>query len=280
MSIDLPKRYGYVHLLGKGGMGEVYLVEDRLKENQKVALKVVLREGKAPSDLYLFKKEFQRLAMIHHENIAPVYDFGVLPHQEGYYYTSQYISGKPFNKDFQPSSEEELLQILLSILNGLAYLHSQKILHNDIKGNNILLCPQGRTYQPVLIDFGLASKEEEDRDRALLAGTITHIAPERILSNPPSPASDLYSLGVTLYEVLTGRLPFLGQDSEILEQHLHHEPKDPRTIQPQISPFLAELVIQLLQKDPQKRPASAAKVWEWIMKKKRPFLSPQTFQDR
>jgi predicted Ser/Thr protein kinase len=264
----LPARFGryqFLRLLGTGGMGSVYLAHDP-QLDRLVAVKVPsLPTGPAAArdDLAArFLREARAAAGLRHPNLCPVYDCGEI---DGILYlTMAYIDGRPLSslvRPGEPLSQRQVVDLVAQIALGLQEAHEQGIIHRDLKPANVMINRKG---QPVVTDFGLA-RRAGGRDEArltqpgILVGTPAYMSPEQVAgSDPIGPASDLYSLGVILYELLTGRLPFDGPLATLLPRVLHEEPIPPSRWRPDIDPALERLCLQALAKTPAGRPASMA----------------------
>src|SRR5207248_7658566 len=155
---------------------------------------------------------------------------------------------------------ETALRIADEVCQGLEYAHSHQIVHRDLKPGNVWLTAEGRAK---LGDFGLAVATDRSRltQAGLMVGTVAYMPPEQALGGEVTPRSDLYSLGAMLYELATGRAPFVGDESvAIITQHLNVPPVAPSWHVPDLPPGLETLILRLLEKDPAKRPASGAAV--------------------
>jgi serine/threonine protein kinase/tetratricopeptide (TPR) repeat protein len=219
MSGLVGKRYQLQAELGRGGMGAVYRATDRLT-GQTVALKqvTVLTESLDPDDSIDFRlllaREFKILASLRHPNIISVLDYG-FDDQKQPFITMELLHGA---HDFLEAGYEQPLErqgeLLVHLLQALAYLHRRGILHRDLKPANVLVNAEG---QVKVLDFGLALEHEQSKE---LAGTLAYIAPELLRGEPASVAADLYSVGVMAYELLTGRHPFDTENAGQLISHI------------------------------------------------------------
>ena len=206
----INQRYRVIRELNAGGMGRVYLVEDHLQQQHLVALKF-LQEA-TTTRLAQFKEEFAVLEQLHHRNLVKVYDFGESSIPPGYYFTMEYVPGDDWGtlcsrQRTQAGGKtdlESIISILSQLCDVLQYVHEHGILHHDIKPNNIRVTPGGVVK---LVDFGLVRRVVSPTEEVSLRGTPAYIAPEVLRGEPATPGADLYALGVTLYEVLTGNLP-------------------------------------------------------------------------
>jgi serine/threonine protein kinase/tetratricopeptide (TPR) repeat protein len=246
-----PRLLGYELLreLGRGGMGVVYEAFDQ-KRQRKVALKTM--QGIDPRALLRFKQEFRSLAGLNHFNLVSLYE--LIGDGTHWFFTMEIIEGVSFlrfvrNDDTRRSRLRESLR---QLVRGVHFLHENGKLHRDIKPSNVLVTEQGRV---VLLDFGLTA--EMDRDRlhhsANLLGTVAYMAPEQAGRRALSPASDWYAVGVMLYEALTAKLPFDGDNHEILYVKQCQDPPPPTSWDAHIPPDLAELCMDLLRRDPHAR---------------------------
>lgn len=247
--------------IGSGGMGAVFLAEDTSLE-RIVALKVLPpAQARDPDVVMRFYQEGRACARLDHENIAQVYTIG---HDGRFHYIAfEFIAGKTLRQlvDERGSlSVAEAINYTLQIAAALVHAVSRGVVHRDIKPSNIIVTPQGRAK---LVDMGLARHFERGRDMTdgltqshMTLGTFDYISPEQA-RDPRSVdvRSDLYSLGCTLYHVLTGRPPFpSGTVIQKLLQHQEELPPDPRTINPAIPAGLSTIVMRLMAKDPARRP--------------------------
>ncbi len=234
--------------LGRGGMGVVYRALDR-RRGTTVALKTM--QGMDPRLLYRFKQEFRALAGFSHPNLIKLYE--LFAEGSVWFFTMELVEGTDFltylRADANPGlpfSEERLRSALR--------LHVASVLHRDIKPGNVRVSDQGRV---VLLDFGLAAELDtkgvhESTEQHLL-GTIAYMSPEQGAALPLSPASDWYSVGVMLYEALTGRLPFGGSAFQIISEK-GQKPQPPAELTPGLPEDLAALCADLLRRDPSQRP--------------------------
>jgi eukaryotic-like serine/threonine-protein kinase len=259
----VDNRYTRTRPLGSGGMAEVYLAHDEVLDRD-VAIKV-LKDQHAGNEEFvrLFRREATSAARLNHPNIVSVYDQG--RSEDGTYYIAmEYVPGGTL-KDrvlgegaLAPGAATEFAS---QIAQALGHAHERGVIHRDIKSRNILLTQAG--YAKVA-DFGIAraatATTTSSRPDPIL-GTPGYISPEQAMGKPAGPQSDLYSLGVVLYEMLTGTLPYGGEDpTSMAFQHVHGPLRSPREANPDIPEPLNALTTKLLAKDPEDRYASAVEL--------------------
>jgi eukaryotic-like serine/threonine-protein kinase len=247
----IGERYTLLDLLGSGLMGQVYRAHDA-ERGSDVALKI-LRDAE---DLLGLKHEFRSLADLRHPNLAALHELVVAPDLS--FLTMELVSGVDFVSWVRAREEgrvERLREALPQLLDGLEALHAAGRIHRDIKPSNVLVTAEGRV---VLVDFGLAFTRpllvSSRGGEAGFAGTPDYMAPEQLWGAPPSPASDAYALGATLFEALTGELPFRGDVQASLTNRASGAGPSPRERDPSVAADLDELVRGLLDSDPARRP--------------------------
>ncbi len=280
MAATINHRYRIISKLGQGGMGIVYLVRDPLRADQVMALKLVRTEHIGDRSMAQFKYEFATLGQLHHPNLVEVYDFGSIfnveelpeaEHLNAFYYTMQYVQGEDLLSLAQrhlkvPEAGQAvdyawLYEIVVQVCRALSYIHSRGLIHYDVKSRNILITPLS---QVKLMDFGLIG-EPRAGGQIKVRGTPDYIAPEMIRGGEVDQRADLYSLGVTLYEIVTGRLPFGDTSSIVLmRRHLEEQPELPSDLVSHVPQGLQNLIMKLLEKEPANRYASASQVIEAI----------------
>ncbi len=274
-----PQRLGKYELqeqLGRGGMGEVRKAFDT-QLHRHVAIKFLHADLRAnPDFVSRFTREAQVIASLHHPNIVQIYDFHV---SEGgddsdtlAYMVMDYVKGQTLAHYIQKTSRQkkfpsatEIVRLFTPIGLALDYAHQQGMIHRDIKPANILLDmrqtirnPMG---EPILSDFGLAKllNTESQTASGTLAGTPLYISPEQLQNHPVSNQTDIYALGVVLYEVVTGFPPFTGETlTGIMMQHLTRIPLAPHLQNSNLPPALSEVLLRSLAKDPRDRFSSAS----------------------
>lgn len=240
--------------LGVGGMGTVYRARD-LRDGKTVALKrVQLAGARRPERLLeLFEREYHSLAHLSHPAAIEVWEYGVDP--EGAYYTMELLQG-PQLRTCRDLPVPELCAILHGIASCLAVLHGRRLVHRDVTGRNIIVVAPGRAK---LIDFGALSPMGPV---SVLVGTPTHLAPETLLMQSLDGRTDLYSLGVVMYRMLTGRLPYRARSVQALRALWEHPPEPPHEVNPTIPEALSQLAMGLLSLDRDARPRDATEVME------------------
>ena len=253
--------YRILDQVGRGGMAVVYKAYQAALD-RFVAIKVPLADFQAnPEFLSSFNRETKIIAKLDHPNIVPIYDVNEF---EGTpYLVMRFVDGQTLrefsNKYKKPLRLPTLLTIMRAVTSALAYAHQKSVLHRDVKPSNILLGNDGNVY---LMDFGLARIVAEadltlSRDRVV--GTPTYISPEQAKGESLDERSDIYSLGIVLYEMLTGRVPFTGErPSVVVYHHISTPPPAPRKINPEISPRVEHVVLKALAKDRKDRFSSAS----------------------
>ena len=253
----LQNRYLIDSELGRGGMGVVYRATDRLLDRQ-VAVKVIADTGIGTSGKARLLAEAQSAARINHPNIVAVYDVG---EAEGItYLVMELIEGESLRKVSLRHDLQNSLRLAIQVCTALEQAHAQGVIHRDLKPENIMVTP---AQNAKLMDFGLARRVDTPQmtEEGSIVGTFAYIAPEIIGGGQASPQSDLYALGLILYEMTTGQPAYSGQDLlTILSQHLHATVTPPTNHNPALPLELEALILRLLEKQPQDRPASAAEV--------------------
>jgi Nif-specific regulatory protein len=259
----LNHRYRVLRSLGEGGMGRVFLVEDLLKGDLPVALKTLRRGLVSEEAVERFKEEFRAMTRLRHLNLAAVHDFGILEENDEPFLTLEYLDGKDLSRFTPAELRPHLPALIAQFCRALDYIHVRGVLHNDIKPQNIFLLPapnrdDGFQFQAKLMDFGLARLVDQGGETRR-SGTIHYAAPEMLAGEKVDARSDLYSLGVVLYRLATGTLPFTGKDPlAILRAHRETPPPPPRSLDPALPAGLERLILWLLEKNPEDRPRSAA----------------------
>jgi eukaryotic-like serine/threonine-protein kinase len=254
----LNNRYELQQKIGEGGMARVYSGRD-MRLNRQVAVKVLHSHYAADTGfLQRFHHEAQAAANLRHPNIVDVYDVG----QDGdiHYIVMEYVPGSDLKALLMRTGSlpvEQAVPIAEAVASGLEAAHRVGMIHRDVKPQNVIVGDGG---QVKITDFGIAKSKLSTAmtETGVTFGTADYISPEQARGQAASPQSDIYSLGITLYEMLTGRLPFTGDSSiAVAMQHVGAEPPPPRMYNPRIPAHLEALVLRALSKDPADRPASA-----------------------
>lgn len=258
-------RYQLNTTIGRGAMGEVWRAYDQML-GRPVAVKVLLDRNADPTADSRFRLEAQTAGRLHHPHVVGVLDFG--EHEGRLFLVMELVEGSSLARvlaDDGPLPAEQVAAIAAQAAAGLAVAHEQGIVHRDIKPGNLLL-DAGGTLK--IGDFGIA-RFMDDPSGALTAtgqivGTSLYIAPERALGKPAGPASDVYSLGCVLYQLLTGRPPFRADSPiAILHQHLDATPVPPRELGAALPPAFENYLLGLLAKRPEDRP-TARQAADWF----------------
>jgi len=256
MSAD-DDRYQIVGELGRGGMGIVYKVQDTVLD-RLVAFKVLPRAfSENAQAIQNFLREAQAAAKLNHPNIVTVYDTG--ERMGRFFITMEYVEGTTIKEILRrrgPISQSGILHVLMQMSEALAYAHEKKVVHRDIKPANAMWT---REKKVKLMDFGLAKVVEEARNHTtVVAGTPYYMSPEQTLGRNVDHRTDIYSLGVSLFEMATGTVPF--REGNIPYHHVHTVPPHVRDLRPELSETLARVVDRCLQKDPADRYQSAREI--------------------
>ncbi len=258
------KRLGEFRIVREIGRGSMGVVFEAVQENldRIVAIKLLPPSINLPErSIRRFLREAESVAKLHHENIVQIYAIG--QKDSLYYYAMQYVDGIPLDEvlsDEHPISFERIARIILQAAKAIDYAHDNGIIHRDIKPGNILLTENDKV---VITDFGLARQERGATltESGALVGTPIYMSPEQVLGKKGAVGkkSDIYSLGVTLFELLTGKPPFIGTSTqEILNLILEEEPKAPRKIRPDVPWELDVIAMKAMEKEPRQRFATAS----------------------
>ena len=247
-------RYQILAKIGEGGLAEVYRAQD-VALGRLVAVKALRHEYVVdPAFLVRFHREAQSAASLTHPNIVAVYDFGQDLGRP--YIVMEYVSGRDLRTVLQEGgaiSVDQAVDITLQVCAAVGFAHRAGLVHGDIKPGNVLITPDGRSK---VVDFGLARALGEsamDEEGELVWGTPAYFAPEQAAGDRVVPATDVYAIGVILYEMLTGRLPFTGSDSEVASKHLYEIPTPADQVNPRIPHRLARIIDTAMNKQPGER---------------------------
>src|SRR5215207_4003582 len=259
----VAERYEISYLLGAGGMGRVYLAHDRSLPRE-VALKVLDdRHAENPEFVERFRREAKAAASLSHPNMVTVYDAG--EDDESPYIAMEYLSGGTLKNRIQERGAlppRVAAGVTFEVANALAAAHEKSIVHRDIKPENVLITDQGHAK---VGDFGIARAATATAitETDLILGSVRYLSPEQAKGEEVGPRSDLYSLGVVLYEMLTGRVPF-DEENPIATamKHATEEPASPRELDPTTPKALETITLKLLKKDPKRRYESATELAE------------------
>ena len=261
-SIVFGGRYELKKRLARGGMAEVFLAEDQLL-GRPVAVKVLFPEFAAdPSFVERFRREAQAAANLSHPNIVGVYDWG--REESTYYIVMEYVEGRSLSQVIRkegPLPAPRVAEIAEGIASALGFAHKGDVVHRDMKSGNVIISENG---QVKVADFGIATAISGNTDANLtqtgaVMGTATYFSPEQAQGLTVDGRSDLYSLGVVMYEMLTGTPPFTGDSSiSIAYKHVQEQPELISEKRPGVPEALQAITAKLMNKDPDKRYSSAA----------------------
>ncbi len=253
----LGQRYEIIEHVGSGGMADVYKAHDRILD-RIVAVKILHAQLASDEEfLRRFQQEAQGAARLSHPNIVSIYDVG--EDKNRHYIIMEYIAGETLKTLIQregPLSVDLSLRIAREIACALAHAHANHLVHCDIKPHNILVTSDGRVK---VADFGIARAITSTTMTydGNVVGSVHYFSPEQAKGTKITPKSDVYSLGIVLYEMLTGRLPFHGETTvSVALKHLQEEPLSLRQIDGHIPPIVEAIVLKALTKDPEERPDS------------------------
>ena len=250
-------RYRVISRVGSGGMADVYCAEDT-QLGRRVAVKL-LHERFAQDEEFVerFRREASSAASLSHANIVNVYDRGEWG--DTYYIAMEYLDGRSLDsivREEAPLAPERAIEITEQVLRASRFAHSRGIVHRDLKPHNVIMDGEGRVK---VTDFGIArAGASEITQTGSIMGTARYLSPEQAQGHTVSPRSDLYAVGIMLYELLTGTVPFEGDSVvAIALRHLSEPPRPPSSLVPTISPNLDAIVMRALAKDPERRFADA-----------------------
>jgi eukaryotic-like serine/threonine-protein kinase len=268
----LSDRYELQDRLGSGGMSNVYRATDRILE-RTVAVKI-LAEHLSDDERFVarFRREALAVAKLIHPNIVQVYDTGI--DQDRHFIVMEYVEGRSGAQILQRDSHLDpvvTVEIGVQSCAGLDYAHRHGIIHRDVKPGNLMIVgdPEGngREVSVKLTDFGIARAAEQTRITQVgsVVGTAAYLAPEQVRGEEATPASDVYALGVVLYQFLTGRLPYEGASlAELAVRQQNERPLAPRTYNDEVPETLSGAVLRALEGEPERRYVSAKQLAEGL----------------
>lgn len=275
----LDDRYEIIELIGSGGMANVYkALCHRL--NRYDAVKIMRDETAANTELRRrFRAESQAVAMLSHPNIVSVYDVSHSDDVE--YIVMELIDGITLKQYLQKKSvlePSEVLDFTIQIAKALEHAHSKGIIHRDIKPQNIMLLKDGMIK---VADFGIASLENDmEETKGETVGSVHYIAPEQARGQAPDARSDIYSLGIVMYEMLTGKLPYVGaSDVEVAVKHMNTDPVSPREIVPEIPEELERICLKAMNSDINARYQTASELLSDLEQYKTQTLTAHMLED-
>src|SRR5580765_3794210 len=255
----LVERYRIIGLAGRGGMGEVYRADD-LKLGQPVALKFLpQRLASEPAWIERFYAEVRHSRGVSHPNVCRVYDVGEI---DGRHFLSmEYVDGEDLASLLRRIGRlppDKAVEIARELCAGVASAHDKGVLHRDLKPANVMIDGRGRAK---ITDFGLAVGVEDDKGGAEVSGTPAYMAPEQLAGKGASIQSDIYALGLVLYEIFTGRKAFDAVNfADWKRKHSEELPTAPSTVTPGLDPVVERVILRCLEKDPKARPRSVSAV--------------------
>jgi serine/threonine protein kinase len=265
-------RYRLLERLGKGGLGEVYHAFDTWEE-QDVAIKLANQETLSKDEIENFKEEYRLLKQLKHPGLVEAYDFnysGDCP-----YFSMEYVPGKSLEEAFTDGGVELLNILTIELCEVLGFIHQRGIIHCDLKPDNIKVTSS--PFRIKLLDFGLAEKKGS-RINQQPKGTLFYMSPEVFQKKPLDERSDLYSLGVILYQATTSKLPFSYSDPvQVVSAHLEEKPRPPKELNPKLPESLNDLILNLLAKDPKKRFGNAIELKKFLEEKTKVDTSQRGF---
>lgn len=262
-SLRFANRYQIHREIGRGGMGVVYMARDPLLDRD-VAIKVITPDLLSREAEERFKREARVVAKMDHPAIVSVYDIG--DHEGSLFFVMPFIQGTNLRSLLQDEalSLGDVVDIGIQVADALEYSHAQDVVHRDIKPENILVARRDSAadIRVRVTDFGLAMATAENRltKTGSVVGTISYLSPEQLSAKTIDARSDIYSLGIVLYECLVGKPPFSGEIQSVLYRIAHDIPDSPRALGAGISEDLDAIVMQCLEKDPARRPQRAREV--------------------
>jgi serine/threonine protein kinase len=253
--------YKLLESIGHGGMGQVFKAEHTFM-GRIVAVKVLPRLKATPEAVASFLHEIKAQAKLHHENLVQAFDAG----QDKYYFlVTEYVPGSDLRKYIRqhgPLDMQASATIITQAARGLGHAHEQGLVHRDVKPGNLLVTPEGKTK---VSDLGLAGwMDDADNDprAGKIVGTADYLSPEQILTpRQVGPASDIYSLGCTLYYAVTGKVPFPGGSTrDKARRHIEDMPLHPRRLNPELTDKFVDVIAEMMEKKPEERIQTCAEV--------------------
>src|SRR6188472_1432691 len=243
-------RYRVLKKLGSGGMADVYCAEDT-QLGRRVALKLLYRRFAEDEEFVeRFRREASSAAGLQHPNVVAVFDRGEF--DGTYYIAMEFLEGRSLKQIVRQDGALEpdrAIDLVIQILKAARFAHRRGIVHRDIKPHNVIVDDEGRAK---VTDFGIARAGASDMtETGSIMGTAQYLSPEQAQGHPVDARSDLYSIGVVLYELLTGRVPFDGESAvTIALKHVAEEPVPPGQLNPAVPPALEAVVMRAMAKDP------------------------------
>ena len=256
----LNNRYEILSSLGAGGMGSVYLARDTVLTEEVVALKVLHADyTRDEAQMQRFLREVQLMRRVNHPNVVRTFDVGAA---EGVvFFSMEYVPGRPLSDliDEQVIDRAFAPELLIQVSEGLSAIHEANIVHRDLKPGNLMITENGNVK---ITDFGVARPATSDLTaHDEIIGSVHYMAPEVWLGKEITGAADYYGLGIILYELVTGALPFQHErPATLMWMHVKSEPIAPIQLNPELEPWVNKLILKLMSKSPLDRPRNAKEV--------------------